>query len=134
MSAGDLFQVFNALATGKLLTPAQQTELYNTNSSNFPGLGWDNTVQNCPGAITRGQTYYWCKNGGETDNVNGVIIGIETFAGLFKCNAVPVIVVVNSPLPSPYSGTGQITQLVTNAFAASSVAGSPKSCPGSAGG
>jgi CubicO group peptidase (beta-lactamase class C family) len=134
LSAGDLFQVFNALATGKLLTPAQQAELYNTNSSNFPGLGWDNTVNNCPGSNTNGQTYYWCKNGGETDVVNNTTIGIETFAGLFKCNAVPVIVVVNSPLPSPYTGTGQITQLVTNAFASSSASGGPRSCPGTGGG
>jgi len=128
MSAGDLSLLYNALATGALLTPALQAELYNTtNSPNFPGLGWDNTVANCPNAITDGQTYYWCKNGGQGPNSSGD--AVETFAGLFKCNAVPVIVVVNSPLPPAYSGNGQITQLVTGAFAATNTTLGAKPCP-----
>jgi len=125
MSAGGLFLVFNALANGKLLTPTQRTELYNTNTSNYPGLGWDNTVNNCPGANANGKTYYWCKNGGLGGSPGA---GIETFAGLFKCNAVPVIVTVNSPIGP------NITSLVTTAFNSSQVSGNSQSCPNGAGG
>jgi len=125
MSAGDLFLVFNALASGALLTTAQQAELYTDNTS-YPGLGWDNTVGNCPGSSTNGQTYYWCKNGG-LGGAPGP--GIETFAGLFKCNAVPVIVIVNSPI------TQNITSLVTSAFnnPGTKASGNPQTCPNSTG-
>lgn len=122
MSAGDLTFVFNALAGGSLLTPVQQAQLYSGSGSNYPGLGWDNTVENCPGANQNGQTYYWCKNGGLGD-IPGTPEGIETFTGLFKCNSVPVVVIVNSPISN-------ITSVVTSAFNAPStqVSGNPKPC------
>lgn len=107
LSAGDMFRVFSAVGSGKLLTAGQQAQLF-VNNSNFPGLGWDNTVANCPGATLNGATYAWCKNGGLGGGSGQA--GIETFAGLFKCNAVTVIVVVNSPISQ------NITSLVTTAF------------------
>jgi CubicO group peptidase (beta-lactamase class C family) len=135
MSANDLTLVFNSLVSGSLLTPAQQTQLYTGGGSMYPGtgagsmypgLGWDNTVNNCPGAYQNGQTYYWCKNGGNTDN-SGNTIG--TFAGVFKCNTVPVVVIVNSP-------TQAITPLVTSAFSnpTTKASGSPQPCPTGKGG
>jgi CubicO group peptidase (beta-lactamase class C family) len=109
LSAFDMLEVFRALGTGNLLSAAQQQQIY-VSDPNHPGLGWDNTVANCPGATANGQTYYWCKNGFLGGSARQA--GIETFAGLFKCNAVPVIVVVNSPIPSNIN----ITSVVTTAF------------------
>lgn len=126
LSAGDLTSVFNSLAAGSLLTPAQQAQLY-SGSGSYPGLGWNNTIGNCPGANQNGQTYYWCKEG-DLDNGGSPDAGIETFAGMFKCNSVPVVVIVNSFI------SGQnLTAVVTNSFnnPASQVNGGPKPCSGS---
>lgn len=122
MSAGDLTFVFNALAGGSLLTSAQEKELY-SGSGQYAGLGWDNTVGNCPGAYQNEQTYYWCKNGGLGGAPNA---GIETFTGLFKCNKVPVVVLVNSAISQ------NITSVVTSAFSAptTKTSGSPQACSG----
>jgi len=121
MSAGDLTFVFNALAKGSLLTPAQQAQLYSGSGSNYPGLGWDNTIGYCPGANQNGKTYYWCKKGNEHNPAGAAI---ETFAGMFKCNSVPVVVIVNSPT------TQDITVIVTSAFNARSTQanGIPQPC------
>jgi CubicO group peptidase (beta-lactamase class C family) len=133
-SAADLTFVFNALAAGSLLTTAQQAQLYSGSGTNYPGLGWDNTVGYCPGANQNGQTYYWCKNGllsGDTNCKNCCPnCGLETFAGMFKCNSVPVVVVVNSSISQ------NITAVVTSAFNAPSTqaSGSPKACPAYGGG
>jgi hypothetical protein len=72
-----------------------------------------------PGANQNGQTYYWCKNGGLGGAPSE---GIETFTGLFKCNSVPVVVIVNSAI------SANITSVVTSAFNAPStqVSGNPK--------
>ena len=48
-----------------------------------------------PGANQNGQTYYWCKEG-DLYSGGAPEAGIETFSGLFKCNGVPAIVIVNS--------------------------------------
>jgi hypothetical protein len=74
-----------------------------------------------PGANQNGQTYYWCKNGGLGGAPSE---GIETFTGLFKCNSVPVVVIVNSAI------SANITSVVTSAFNAPStqVSGNPKPC------
>jgi len=129
MSAGDLTFVFNALAAGSLLTTAQQEQLYSGSGSNYPGLGWDNTVDHCPGANQKGQTYYWCKMGMYTGNHAPPNTGLETFVGLFKCNKVPVVVIVNSPI------SNYIYSVVTSAFNAPSTqaSGSPKPCRTSSG-
>jgi hypothetical protein len=121
MSAGDLTFVFNALAAGSLLNSAQETQLYSGGGSSYPGLGWDNTVGNCPGANQNGQTYYGCKNGNLGGPPNA---GIEAFAGMFKCNSVPVVVTVNSAISQ------NITTVVTSAFNApgTQASGSPKRC------
>jgi hypothetical protein len=82
-------------------------------------LGWDCSVRNdCP-------TPYVCKNG---DLTNGNCINIWTYAGIFKCN-VPVVVVVNSPLPAPYQPGEDIIGLVKNALAKSGVPGTGPACP-----
>jgi hypothetical protein len=54
-------------------------------------------------------------------------IALWTYAGVFKCK-VPVVVVVNSPLPSPYQGGEDIIGLVKDAYANSSVPGTPTPC------
>jgi CubicO group peptidase (beta-lactamase class C family) len=129
VSAADLTSVFNSLAAGSLLTPAQQAQLYSGSGSNYPGLGWNNTIGNCPGANQNGQTYYWCKPG-DLDTGSNPDVGIETFAGMFKCNSVPVVVIVNSLLSQ------DITAVVTTAFndPSTQASGSPKACSTSRGG
>lgn len=109
VSASDLTSVFNSLAAHSLLTPAQEAQLYSGSGSNYPGLGWNNTIGNCPGANQNGQTYYWCKEG-DLNSGGATQPGIETFSGLFKCNGVPAIVIVNSFLSQ------SLTSIVTNAF------------------
>src|SRR5260370_5968751 len=124
LSLGELFQVVSDLATGNvLLTNAEKMEM---NSPNC--LGWDCSVRNdCPDP-------YVCKNGAL---FNGNI-AIWTYLGIFKCT-VPVIVIVNSFLPSPYRpidangnsipNNGDIIGLVKDAYNGASVPGAPKPCP-----
>ena len=59
---------------------------------------------------------------------NGAGTAVWTYAGVLKCN-VPVVVVVNSPLPSPYQGGEDIIGLVKDAYNASTVPGTGSACP-----
>jgi hypothetical protein len=82
-------------------------------------LGWDSAVRSdCPNP-------YVCKNG-DLNNGPGTQ-AVWTYAGVLKCN-VPVVVVVNSPLPAPYQGGEDIIGLVKDAFNASTVPGTGKAC------
>jgi hypothetical protein len=114
LSADDIFRVVNDIATGNtLLTSAERKQML----SNC--LGWDCAVRSdCPNP-------YACKNG---DLNNGGGIAVWTYAGILKCN-VPVVVVVNSPLPAPYQSGNDIIGLVENAFKGASVPGTPRACP-----
>jgi hypothetical protein len=88
LKAGDVFKVINDLANGNvLLTNDEKSQM------NYPNcLGWDCSVRpDCPNPFV-------CKNG---DLFNGNGISVWTYAGIFKSN-VPVVVYVNSFLPSPY--------------------------------
>jgi hypothetical protein len=114
LSADEVFRVINDLATGNvLLTSAQRQNMF----SNC--LGWSCAVRSdCPNGNV-------CKNGNIT---NGAGTSIWTYAGVFKCN-VPVVVVVNSPLPAPFQAGTDIIGLVANAYANASVPGTPQACP-----
>lgn len=114
LSANNIFSVINDLANGNtLLTNSEKQQMF----SNC--LGWDCAVRSdCP-------TPYVCKNG---DLNNGAGTAVWTYAGIFKCN-VPVVVVVNSPLPSPYQTSNDIIGLVENAYKGAAVAGTPRACP-----
>ena len=113
LSANNIFSVVNNLATGNtLLTTAQKKQMFSE------CLGWDCAVRpDCPNPNV-------CKNG----DLNFGETSVWTYAGVLKCN-VPVVVVVNSPLPAPYQGGEDIIGLVKDALAASSVPGTPKACP-----
>jgi hypothetical protein len=114
LSGNDIFNVVNDLANGKaLLTNAEKQQMFSD------CLGWDCAVRNdCP-------TPYVCKNG---DLTNGNGINIWTYAGIVKCN-VPVVVVVNSPLPAPYQPGEDIIGLVKDALAGAVVPGTGAACP-----
>jgi Beta-lactamase len=114
LSANQIFDVVNNLATSNaLLTPAEKKQMFSD------CLGWDCAVRSdCPDP-------YVCKNG---DLNNGAGIAVWTYAGVLKCN-VPVVVVVNSPLPSPYQSGEDIIGLVKDAYNASAVPGTGSACP-----
>jgi hypothetical protein len=115
LSADEIFKVINDLATGNaLLTKAEKQEMFTGN------LGWDGAVRtDCPNP-------YVCKNG--SWNYSKGAEGWR-YAGVLKCN-VPVVVVVNSPLPSPYEPPGNdIIGLVANALQAAKVDGPSSPCP-----
>lgn len=114
LSASDIFKVIDGLANRNvLLTGAEKKQMFTD------CLGWDCAVRSdCPSP-------YVCKNG---DLTNGSGISVWTYAGVFKCN-VPVVVVVNSPLPAPYQNGGDIIGLVADAYRQASVPGTPKPCP-----
>ena len=103
----------SSLATSNtLLTAADKKQMFSD------CLGWDCSVRSdCPDP-------YVCKNG---DLINGGI-SVWTYAGVLKCN-VPVVVVVNSQLPSPYQGGEDIIGLVKDALNASTVPGTGSACP-----
>lgn len=113
LSANQIFDVINDLATGHtLLTSSQRQEMISQN------LGWDSAVRNdCPDPNV-------CKNG---DLPNGNI-SVWTYAGILKCN-VPVVVVVNSPLPAKYQNGGDIIGLVGDALSNAKAPGTPHPCP-----
>ncbi len=125
LSAGDLFKVINDLANGNVLLTTAEKVLMNT--PNY--LGWDNTVlRNCPYS-------YPCKNG----DLAWGNVAIWTYVGIFKCT-VPVVVVVNSFLPSPYQpydsnenpimpNSGDIIGLVRDGYDAAAVSNTPAPCP-----
>ena len=114
LSANQIFDVVNNLATSNtLLTSAEKKQMFSD------CLGWDCAVRSdCPDP-------YVCKNG---DLNNGAGVAVWTYAGILKCN-VPVVVVVNSPLPSPYQSGEDIIGLVKDAYNASAVPGSGSACP-----
>jgi hypothetical protein len=113
LSGDQIFRVINDLATGNtLLTAAEKKQMFSD------CLGWDCSVRSdCPNPNV-------CKNG---HLVNGAF-SVWTYAGVLKCN-VPVVVVVNSPLPSPFQNGEDIIGVVTNALQNSTVPGTAKSCP-----
>jgi CubicO group peptidase (beta-lactamase class C family) len=114
LSPDQLFRVVNNLATGTSLLSTTEREQMMTGS-----LGWDSALRpDCPSP-------YVCKNG---DLRDGAGRSLWTYAGILKCN-VPVVLVVNSPLPSPYQPGEDIIGLVKDAFNASTVAGTPQACP-----
>jgi hypothetical protein len=114
ISGDDIFRVVSDIATGNtLLTTAERKQMF------ADCLGWDCAVRSdCPNPNV-------CKNG---DLNNGGGIAVWTYAGVLKCN-VPVVVVVNSPLPLPWQGGEDIIGLVTNALSQSTVPGTPHACP-----
>jgi hypothetical protein len=114
MSGDDIFRVVNDLATGNtLLTSTEKKMMF------MDCLGWDCAVRSdCPNP-------YVCKNG---DLNNGAGINVWTYAGILKCN-VPVVVVVNSPLPAPWQPGEDIIGLVANALKGAAVPGLPEMCP-----
>jgi hypothetical protein len=115
LSANDIFHVINNLANANtLLTNAEKEQMFSD------CLGWDCAVRSdCPNP-------YVCKNGDLNNGSGG--IAVWTYAGIFKCN-VPVVVVVNSPLPPPYQTGEDIIGLVENAYQGASVPGTPRACP-----
>lgn len=114
LSADQIFRVVNDLATGSvLLTSTERNQMFSQS------LGWDSAVRSdCPNP-------YVCKNGDLNNGSGGV--ALWTYAGVLKCS-VPVVVVVNSPLPAPYQGGEDIIGLVKDAFNASTVPGKGKAC------
>jgi hypothetical protein len=108
ISAGNIFAIINDLANGDvLLTAGQRSQM----STQPYGLGWDNTVQR----ICAGPNFpspYFCKNG---NLGSGTGTEIWTYTGIFKCT-VPVVVVVNSPLPPAFENNNDIIQLVATAY------------------
>jgi hypothetical protein len=114
LTANDIFDVINTLANQKaLLTAAAKHQMFSD------CLGWDCAVRSdCPNP-------YVCKNGDLNNGSGG--IALWTYAGVLKCN-VPVVVVVNSPLPSPYRGGEDIIGLVKDAYTSASVPGTPTQC------
>jgi len=124
LSAFDIFKVVNDLATGNtILTNSEKQTM-------FQGcLGWDCSV--------RPDCEFVCKNGAfpggpQSDPWSTSDPQVWTFAGIVKCN-VPVVVVVNSPLPAAYEppapGHNDIIGLVENALTSSVVPGVATSCP-----
>ncbi len=114
LSANQIFRVVNNLATGStLLSKTEKQQMFNG------CLGWDCAVRNdCPSP-------YVCKNG-DLNNGPGTA-NVWTYAGVMKCN-VPVVVVVNSPLPAFYENGEDIIGLVKDAYNSAIVAGTPKAC------
>ena len=113
LSANQIFDVVNSLATSNtLLTAADKKQMFGD------CLGWD-----CS-SVQTARTPNVCKNG---DLINGAI-SVWTYAGVLKCN-VPVVVVVNPQLPSPYQGGEDIIGLVKDAYNASAVPGTGSACP-----
>lgn len=113
LSTNDMFRVMNDIATGNtLLAAAERKEMIQGN------LGWDSAVRSdCPNPNV-------CKNGSLMD---GSGRRVWTYAGVLKCD-VPVVVTVNSPLPSPFETGNDIIGLVNNALSKSSVPGSTRNC------
>ncbi len=126
VSAADLYAIMNDLANGNvLLTPSQKTQM------NSDCLGWDGSdcsiMASCPSP-------YKCKDGFlvQTGGIN-----LRTYVGIFKCS-VPVVLIVNSPLPPPYQtvdsngnlipGSSDIYGLVRYAYYGAAVSGTPTPC------
>ncbi len=112
LSANDMARVFSDIAGGNtLLNATQRQRMIQGN------LGWDSAVRgDCPNPNV-------CKNGSLTNSGNR----LWTYAGVLKCD-VPVVVVVNSPLPAPFETGGDIIGLVANALSKSTVPGTKRNC------
>jgi hypothetical protein len=104
MSVYDVALIMYSLAyDNRLLADSEKSQMI----SNC--LGWDCSVRSdCPDP-------YVCKNGGLDDVSKGVERAVWTYAGLLTCN-VPVVVYVNSPLPSPWQTGQDIIGLVANSL------------------
>jgi hypothetical protein len=116
LSANQIFNVFNTLANSTtLLSSAQRQQMFSE------CLGWDCALPGfCPSTNV-------CKVG-TLENGGPGTTWLWSYAGVYKCN-VPVVVVVNSPLPSPYQDGGGIASLVENAYNHSGVPGTGPACP-----
>jgi CubicO group peptidase (beta-lactamase class C family) len=114
LSASDLLSVISSLANDNvLLTNTEKTQM------NSACLGWDcSTRSDCPNP-------YPCKNGALSNTKSGDTL--HTYVGIFKCN-IPVVVIVNSPLPQPYQNGSDIIGLVNNAYWNAIVPGTPTPC------
>jgi hypothetical protein len=101
LSVDDLYKVFNDVANGGLLLSPDEKSEMSTGSM----LGWDNTV-NAP-----------CAEGGPCKNgsLNDPAAPIWDYVGIVKCN-LPVIAVVNSPLPGGFEKNGNIIGLIRNVY------------------
>jgi hypothetical protein len=117
LSAFNIFDVVNSLASNvTLLSQSDKDDMIQN------CLGWDCAVNRyCP-------TPYVCKNGMLPDGS----VQVWTYAGILKCN-VPVVIVVNSPLPPAWEpggtpGTDTIG-IVANAYQNSIVPGAGPPCP-----
>jgi len=123
LSAFDTFDVVSSLASNTTLlsTPNKADMMQNC-------LGWDCAVNRvCP-------TPYVCKNGalfGGPQTATTQYPQVWTYAGILKCN-VPVVLVVNSPLPPKWEWGGNpgsdTIGIVDNAYQSSSVAGVGPAC------
>jgi CubicO group peptidase (beta-lactamase class C family) len=115
ISANDIFSVVSSLATNTtLLSSSWKTTMLSQS------LGWDSAVRSdCPSP-------YVCKNG-DLNNGGNPLYALWTYAGILNCN-VPVVVMVNSPLPAPYQDGDDIIGLVETAYENAKVAGSPRAC------
>jgi len=127
LSANDVAKVVRALASGeKLLSRVDARDMF------LNCFGWDCAVRpDCPNP-------YVCKNGGfpnpnphfspypGTGDSNGML---WTYAGILNCR-VPVVAVVNSPLPVAYEdgSLGDIIDIVSNAYANAAASGTPSAC------
>jgi CubicO group peptidase (beta-lactamase class C family) len=116
LSANDIFAVVNSLATNTTLLPsAEKTQMLSES------LGWDSAVgRDCPSP-------YVCKNGDLNNGNSNPFYALWTYAGILNCN-VPVVVMVNSPLPEPYQDGDDIIGLVETAYENSKVTGTAKAC------
>lgn len=126
LSAADLYAIMNDLANGNVLLTQPQKSQMDANC-----LGWDGSdcsiMKNCPSP-------YKCKDGFlvQTGGIN-----LRTYWGIFKCN-VPVVLIVNSALPAPYQtidsngnpipGSGDIYDMVRDAYGRAGVPGTPTPC------
>jgi len=114
LSALDLFTILNALMNGNNLLSDHDKALLLAPPPHC--IAWDCAQgTKCPNP-------YLCKNG----FLDAGHTAIRTYIGTFKCT-VPVVVLVNSGLPS---GTkGGIVGLVIQAYNAATVPGKSKACP-----
>jgi hypothetical protein len=139
MSANELFSVIDALANGSaLLNIFQKIEMFKNN------LGWDSAVRpDCPSQPFAPDAANVCKNGGLSQSfVNNVlhppVNALWTYAGILGCY-VPVVVVVNSPTPPPFTASNNappgfelpdIIDLVAQAYSGAAIPGMSGPCPG----
>jgi Beta-lactamase len=116
LSANDIFKVVNSLASSNVLLSAMNYQDMYLNC-----LGWDCAVGRlCPNP-------YVCKNG--SFGMDAQSRDIWTYAGIVNCK-VPVVVVVNSPMPTAWNGSpdNDIIGLVAQAYGQAAIPGAPTTC------